>query len=303
VEGQAEQKFREGRAALDKGLFREALQLFEESVQLKPSPATLLNLGNCHVQLGELTKALAAFQAAQEEAQRWQGASELRDSWTQEASSHIESLSQSIPELRLIASPTPGVSVQINRNPIATFDLPLRLDPGRYQLEATAPNKQAFAREIVLTQGQKLEVAVPPLQDLPAAVPPLPPPPAQEVARSSGFNVLPWALMGGGGVLVAGSLIPGLMAKSKADDLKRACPSMRDCDPALHDDRDSAATLSLLSDVMWVTGLVTAGVGVTILILDQPEEEEQRTGASERALQLRAGCLGASCGVSAQGTF
>jgi hypothetical protein len=303
AEALAQQKFREGRAAQDSGLFREALQLFEESVRLKSSPATLLNIGNCHLQLGELTQALAAFQSAQEEAQRWQGAPELRDLWGREASSHIEDLAQRVPELRLIPSPTPGVSVQLNHNAVQTFDVPLRLDPGRYQLEATAANKQPFSRELVLAQGQKLEFAVPPLQDLPVAPAALPAAAPQTVAPSNGINVLPWALMGGGGALVLGSLIPGLMAKSKADDLKRACPSMRDCDPALQDDRDSAATLSVVSDVMWVTGLVTAGVGVTLLVLDHPAEDEQATGASDRAMQLRAGCFGASCGVSAQGVF
>ena len=302
----AEQKFREGRAAQDKGLYREALRLFEESVRIKSSPATLLNLGNCHVQLGELMKALAAFQLAHEDAQNWKGSDELRNQWEQEAQGHIEDLSQSIPELILRPSPSPGVSVQLNHNPVQAFNQPLRLDPGRYQIELTAAQKRPFSQEFVLALGQKLEIALPPLEDV------VPVPAAEQTVlvrdtappdESDQSNVLPWALMGGGAALVAGSLIPGLMANSKANELEQACPSKQNCDPALQDERDSAATLAVVSDVLWITGLVSAGVGVTLFVLDLPSGDQQAALDDATRMKLRAGCFESGCGVSARGRF
>jgi hypothetical protein len=148
-----------------------------------------------------------------------------------------------------------------------------------------------------------MEIALPPLEDLASVAPPLPPVPPRpgtDGAPPSEFNVLPWALMGGGAVLVASSLIPGLMANGKAGELKDACPTKVDCDPALKSKRDSADTLALVSDVLWIAGALTAGVGVTLFVIDQQSEAES---AQALDMSLRAGCFGAGCGLSAQGRF
>src|SRR6185295_9858187 len=66
----ADAAFNEGRDLFDQGRFREACEKFEVSLQLDPSPGTLLNLGNCYEPHGDLVRALSTFERAFSDAQK-----------------------------------------------------------------------------------------------------------------------------------------------------------------------------------------------------------------------------------------
>jgi hypothetical protein len=190
--------------------------------------------------------------------------------------------------------------VLLDGQPTDRLDAPLRVNPGRHTLEVQAPGKQSHRREfdILAEQSQIIELPAlqpeaPPAQPQPPALPAEPPPRAQ-AASTSRYGVWPWVLGGGGAALIASSLIPGLIAQGKTKDLKDNC-SDKYCDPSLEDDWNSAKTLALTCDVMWITGAVVAGVGVTLFIIDD--------GGSESGATLQAGCFDGGCGLLSHGRF
>ena len=57
----------------------------------------------------------------------------------------------------------------------------------------------------------------------------------------------------------------------------------------------SAESLALATDILWITGAIAAGVGVTLFILDD--------GATESGTAVQTGCFDAGCGILASGRF
>jgi len=73
------------------------------------------------------------------------------------------------------------------------------------------------------------------------------------------------------------------------------------CDPSLEDTRDRANRLAALTDVFWVSGVIAAGAGVTLFVLDLGHPSDLDTDQAPAALQ--AGCFGSGCGLRASGRF
>jgi hypothetical protein len=183
------------------------------------------------------------------------------------------------------------------------------VNPGPHLLEASAPDKRPYKQELQVTLGQRLVVTVPALEPLaptapvePApAVMSEPPPAAAGENGQSQFGVLPWILAGGGAVLLGTSLVTGLMASSKAGQLEDDCTTVapggkRQCPESLRDVKDSAESLALVTDVLWITGALAAGAGITLFVLDDG-------GASESSAAVQTGCFDGGCGLLAQGRF
>jgi hypothetical protein len=184
------------------------------------------------------------------------------------------------------------------------------LNPGRHRIDASADQKLPFVQEITLAASQKVDVTLPALDDLPSgassAPPPYSPPPAdvpsgsEELSTGPRFGIWPYALMGGGGAVFVTGMVTGLIANSKANELEDQCTDtnadgQRICDPSLRDTKDSAENLATVTDVLWISGLVVAGVGVTLFILDSQAESP--------APALEAGCFAGGCGLRAFGQF
>jgi tetratricopeptide (TPR) repeat protein len=294
----ADAAFEEGRTFFDQGRYKEACEKFELSMQLDPSPGTLLNLGNCYEPQGDLVRALDAFERAFADAQRASDA-RRKELWTEAARERIASLSRRVPQLSVRGVPADG-RVSIDRHPIERSGV-LRINPGRHGIEVSAPGKRAFTRDFQIASGQRLAINVPELEvDLaPAASSTTPP--AQQASSpgddADGKKYGPWPyVLGSAGVVLLGtSLITGLNAKFKQNKLERDCDENKVCDRSLKSTQDSARTLAALTDVFWITGLVAAGAGVTLFVLDAS------AGGSGAAVE--AGCFDSGCGLLANGRF
>jgi tetratricopeptide (TPR) repeat protein len=78
-------------------------------------------------------------------------------------------------------------------------------------------------------------------------------------------SIVPWILAGTGGALLAGSLVTGLMAKSKDDDLDRTCAAQgKLCPSWKRSDADGAYTLAVTTDILWAAGAATAVTGLIL---------------------------------------
>jgi hypothetical protein len=293
----ADAAFEEGRELFDQGRFKEACEKFELSMQLDPSPGTLLNLGNCYEPQGDLVHALALFEQAFADAQRSTDP-RRKELWTDAARERIANLSRRVPQLSVRGAP-PDAEVAID----GTGQRPsgaLRINPGRHRIEVRAPGKRPFTREFDIASGQRLAINVPALEAEtgPAAAPtpaPAEPAPPPDTSAATTYGPWPYVLGGTGAALLGTSLITGLMASSKANKLERECDADKDCDPSLQGTKDSAASLALATDVLWISGLIVAGAGVTLFILDANDDES--------GTAVQAGCFATGCGMLATGRF
>lgn len=110
-----------------------------------------------------------------------------------------------------------------------------------------------------------------------------------------GMGVVPWVVVGVGGALLVGSLITGLLALDARSTLDRMCPTADTCPPGFESTQSSGQALAITTDVLWVTGLVAAGTGVVLAVLDLTSSHPSE-GAS-------ATCTDQGCMAFAWGHF
>jgi tetratricopeptide (TPR) repeat protein len=287
--------FREARVLLEQRRYREACRMFERSLELDPSPGTLLNLGNCYEQEGDLARALATFERAVADSQLEKNEAK-RNAWTQGGSQRLDALLARVPVLRLTPSPTPGALLRIDGEEQLQQRGPLRLNPGKHTLEVSAAGKRTLSQELELKLGEQLELALPelspatrteslPHRQLPEAEP-----------RASSAQRAAWVLIGGGALLSAAGMVTALMANAKENELEEGCAGTRCTDPGLRTTRDSGERLELATYLTWAAGGASALIGVAILVLEEPNKAEASTLVS-------LGCAGGSCGLQASGSF
>ena len=97
--------------------------------------------------------------------------------------------------------------------------------------------------------------------------PPPPPPPPHE--DDSGGRVVPWALVGGGGVLVATGAVFGVLTLSARSEAKSGCvdsPAGHLCDDSARSALSREKTFGVVADVCVLAGLVAGGAGAYLLL-------------------------------------
>jgi tetratricopeptide (TPR) repeat protein len=95
-------------------------------------------------------------------------------------------------------------------------------------------------------------------------VPPPPPPPPPEDKP----EILPWALIGGGGVLFVTGVVFGVLTLGARSDAKAGCTDSASghlCQDAAKSDLDREKTFGIVADVGVIAGLVAGGVGAYLL--------------------------------------
>jgi tetratricopeptide (TPR) repeat protein len=303
-EAEADRLFRDARNLLDQGRYKEACRLFERSLELESSPGTLLNLGNCHEQSGDLARALVTFERAIADA-RLEPDAKKRQAWVEAGTRRADSLAARVAIVNLSPSPSAGTSVSMDGEVLSHVGETLRLNPGRHVLRASAPAKLPFERELSLAPGQILNIALPELKDEQSVAPPVEPAPLvpardDNVASSTsrnGTSIGPWILMGSGAALVTAGVVTALLAKSKESELERGCGTTAVCqDPTLRSTQDSGEQLALATYLLWGAGGISAAAGLAWFVLE-------RNRAQNSASELSASCTDTGCTLFARGSF
>ena len=76
---------------------------------------------------------------------------------------------------------------------------------------------------------------------------------------------IPWIVASSGGALLVGSIVTGVMAKSKDSDLDKACADGGKICPAWQrDDANKAYALAITTDVLWTVGAAAAVTGFVL---------------------------------------
>lgn len=149
-------------------------------------------------------------------------------------------------------------------------------------------------------------VAAPAPAPAEAQAEPAAPPPsaASDEADASGVPIVPLALVITSGALLAASVVTGLLTSGKVSDLEDRCPNDR-C-PAGFDlagERSAARTLALVTDVLWIGGVVAGGVGAVLWLTASDETGEARAGGFRAGLTPSFACVPGACAGALRGSF
>jgi hypothetical protein len=169
-------------------------------------------------------------------------------------------------------------SVVLDERAIDVDGRAVEVDPGRHRLRITRPGMKPVETEFVAAQGEKdrvirgkLAVARPP----PPATPPSMPLP--EPSKDRHVPTASWIAWGIGAAGLLSFSAFGIKARLDYDGYRSSCDQR-----CTISDRDSVARTVTLADVSLVVGLVGAGVG-TALFLMQPRVAAARPSTASRA--------------------
>ncbi len=266
----AESLFREGKRLSTEKKFAEACPKFAESYKLDPGLGTLLNLATCHESEGKPASAWAEFSEAASRAKR-EGDND-RSSLAEE---HMKALEPKLARVSVGLAPgaaVAGLVVKFDSRELSSAALGVQfpVDPGKHQVEASAPGKQSYTQTFdTPSVPTTLAVTVPVLQDAapvpaPAAVASAATPVSAAPAPVGSGNSHTGLIVSGvaTGVFAVGAVVTGVLYSSKRSDFNKANDSG---DSTASDKHDSAQTLGTTNLVLTGGALVSAGFLVYFL--------------------------------------
>ena len=281
----ARQLFAEALGDEQAGRHAAALEKFQRVQAVRDTQAVRYRIATCLEALGQLRAALAAYTstsiAAAVDAESSSIARASRDK--------VEALSKRVARLVVTLSPhaPPDVVVKIDGEALQpnTIGTPIVLDPGLHELLATSASSLPFRARVTLGEGAQtaVEATLTPLPAPPAlapapspSVPEVKPVPLPEPARtpphsraSPGRTTAGVALLGGGGLLVAGAVAVLLVRHADIQSIEAACQGgvcpLTD-ESNLESTRSRALVEGPVGIGLGVAGIVAAGIGVYLLL-------------------------------------
>ncbi|MCA9597599.1 MAG: hypothetical protein KC776_30000 [Myxococcales bacterium] len=300
----AESLFRAGRQLMEAGKTEEACKKFAASNAQDPSPGTLLNLAACNEKLGRTATAWANFKEAATMAHD-RGRSEQQTA-AEEGAARLE---PGLSKLQINAPDERPEGFKVTRGETelseGSFGVPLAVDPGDHEIEASAPGHAPWKTTVSIGRSKdQRTVTIPALRKLPEAA--APPPGAEggdarmDTATSGTDNkTLGYVLAGVGGAALIGGGIFGILAQKQASDAQddpSLCPDKK-CTPAGRDEIDAAESKALISTIGVGVGVAAIGAGV-VLILTSGDANKASKGPQVAPLVARRGG-----GLSLSGSF
>lgn len=235
----AEALFKEARALVEAGDFAAGCPKFAESLALHASASTALNIARCHEHDGKLASAYASYQQALEYngetrgAQRRKGLEEL-------ARAGLAALEPRLPRLRVVIEGGPeGLAIVRDgeKVPASALGETLPVDPGKHEVQATAPGYAPGTYPVELAEGETKTVTVA-LKALPKE-----PPPSDAEPRRGRVPAWAWATGAVGLGLVGASVYFLVDDLAAIDALRSNCREFDGgtyCDPGYDYAADNA---------------------------------------------------------------
>jgi hypothetical protein len=271
----ADALFREGRRAADAGNYAVACPKFEESYRLDPAPGTLLNLGDCEENRGQLARAAQHFRQLYDQLP-------AADDRRPIADARARALELRAPKLRIVL--VTSVSSSVTRDDVtvarSSLGVTLPVDPGRHAIVVTSAGRAAKRYEVSLSEGEFMEISVSagePLTDTKplSAVTGAPLPAATEVAtqapapaRDGSVQRTAAYVVGGVGIatFVTGTIL-GVVALSHLTSANAACTgnicSSQDAVSQFH----GAQSFAIAADVTLGVGLAFIGTAIFLALI------------------------------------
>ncbi|MFT3767467.1 MAG: hypothetical protein QM820_18595 [Minicystis sp.] len=277
----AEALFDEGKKLFLEKKYSQACPKLESSQRLDPGIGTLLYLADCYEGMGRIASAWATFREAA-------GAAKTAGQAERErvARARATMLEPKLYKLTISVAATDTPGLEVKRNDVVVkkdvWNAGLPVDPGAYQITASAPGKKPWSAKVQIPEGAGAQtVAIPALEDAPAAPlppkapepppkvaepPPPPPPPPSGLGpqRTAGIAVGVTGLVAVG----VGGIMGGL-AISRNGTAKNLCPEVECSDAEGVSASQQAGTFADASTGLMIAGGVMAVTGL-VLILTAP---------------------------------
>jgi hypothetical protein len=277
--------FRDGAKFAQDGNWNEARTLYEKSLALRRAPLTLYSLGVAYQNLKRYVESLESYRAFLVE---MPAGNEAVKPYEQPARDAIAVLEKQVAKLDIRVTPSSGVKMTLLIDGVAVPDAamgyPRLVDPGKHTVMARAPGYRDATQVAEVTEGQQLDVA---LRLEPVAKP---------VSHHEGVSdkpdapVLPTVLIASGSAAFAVGLTVGLVGVQRAS----AAPT-RD-----GEDATTARRLAITGDIVGGVGIVAAGAGLTLLLIDKFGKPARRAVKSDAGFVAPVVSIG---GVGVVGRF
>jgi hypothetical protein len=260
---EARSRYKAGLVLYEDGAYDAARVQFERAYELAPSYRILYNVGLVQKQLNDFVGALRAFERYLAE-----GAQEIPAERRTEVQKLIETLQGITASVRVqINVPDAEISVDdavVGKSPMAA---PVVVNPGRRKFSAKRAGKLPDAKVITVASGDRATV------DLSLG---------EAVVINQGTDVKPiiaW-IATGGFAIGAGTL--GYLANVASSDRKDAI-NRRDAQSSdIQSAADKQKTLALVSDVLTVGAILSAGVAVYFTWFNSPKEKKTGSPTARR---------------------
>lgn len=292
----AEALFQAGREAARQGRYAEACAKFSESQRVEPALGTRLNLALCEEELGHLAEAWALFRALSLALPR-------DDERMALVESHAHALAARVPTLVLRAGAQfpAGARVEVTGLSVtpSAFGVAIPLNPGRLSLRVFAPGFEPRVYDLVLTEGQRVELVVEPGAKQSASEPrsarralPITPPPvlpaSNQPLRVSGIIGLGLA-----GSALLGSLLAGYVALRNQNTVEEECDASQACSEAGLSAARSGKRFASLATASFAFSVAFAAGGTTLLLVGSARPAPNASpGSGSSAPQLAASLQG-----------
>ncbi|HEX7604803.1 MAG TPA: hypothetical protein VF316_24460 [Polyangiaceae bacterium] len=271
----ADALFREGRQAAEAGNYAVACPKFEESYRLDPAAGTLLNLGDCEENRGQLARAWKHFRQLYDRLPATDDRRPIADA-------RARAVEARAPKLRIVLTATSPASVTrddvvVGRGSLGTS---VPVEPGRHVVVVTSIGRREKRYEVSVNDGEDKELTVSsgePLADAapaPVAVVTLPAPSAvaaplatQPPRRDGSGQRTAAYVVGGVGLatFVTGTIF-GVVALSRLSSANAACTgnvcASQDALSQFH----GAQSFAIVSDVTIGIGIALIGTAVFLAL-------------------------------------
>jgi hypothetical protein len=180
----ARRLFDEGKSAEDAQRWREAADKFRQAAAIKDTPGLRFHLARCEEERGALVEALVEYDRARELIDGGVKAPDVERLLTdarERVRAKVALVTMRLPE------GTQDASVSVDGKPVSAsvLGVPLPMNPGRHRLQAAAPGRAPFDKELQLGSGEARDITIE-LPLLTAAASAAPPAPAQPSGSAHG---------------------------------------------------------------------------------------------------------------------
>ena len=280
---EARKLFLQAKDLRDEGRLRAACEAYQRSLALNPTLGTLLNLGYCHRELGNMVTAHDFYRRAEVLA-TLQGDRKRGEAAHMEAA-ELAPLRGTL-LLQIPDADAHELEVRIDDvpQPQEVWSRPMYVDAGDHLISIRAPEHQAFRGHVHVQDGEHAKVVVPDLQRQPSAPPrAAEPPPAtpssmvspevlalhqsrqQKQAELGAMRIAAFGVGGAGVVSLGIGLLFGQLAKNANGDSQPHCTPI--CDDQGKLLRDTAFAHATRSTVLSVAGGVGIASGLVLWLL------------------------------------
>lgn len=257
----AEVFFQKGRAAMAENDYDRACQSFTESLALDPAVGTVMNLATCEEKRGHLTASW----------ERWHQALRLLergDDREDFALAQLESIEARLGQLTIKLAANAPQDLTIRRDGVilgkASLGEALPADPGKHVITVEGAQYEPRSYSISLNSGEHKQIVVRPgnmkRQEAPQTS-------TAQLRKMTGFAALGVGVLGLGGAIVTGAMLPGQDRK-----VKENCPN-KVCDEEGTQAKSGAKTLLAIN----TASFIVAGVGLLsggVLLLTLPRKQD-----------------------------